>query len=233
MARRDNLRGAPERRSVSVPFEVRSAADTLKLDGYASVFDADYEVMGGPPWGWIERVDKGAFAETLKRGPDVHLLVNHEGLPLARTRSGTLKLSTDDHGLRVLAELDRTDPDVQRIEPKMRRGDLDEMSFAFRVIRDEWNGDEQSDRTLMEVSLDKGDVSVVNFGANPATSVELTRALAALVEANEDELAELRAETMDASRLIAAQQRIGRVLRAKIGSSVKTLSTADAIALSR
>src|SRR5690606_30665037 len=83
-----------------------------------------------------------------------------------------LRLSTDKKGLLVDADLDRSDPDVQRLEAKMARGDMDEMSFAFRVKRQEWNEDE-TDRRITEVSLHKGDVSVVNFGANPATSAAL------------------------------------------------------------
>lgn len=178
--KKTDLRGAPERRSLSAPFEVRAASDSvLTLTGYASVFNAPYDIMGGPPYGFSEVVDSRAFERTLKASPDLHLLINHEGMPLARTKSGTLALSTDGHGLKVQATLDRLDPDVQRLEPKMARGDMNEMSFAFRTLRDSWNDDE-TERRLLEVSLDKGDVSVVNFGANPATHSELQRALRSL-----------------------------------------------------
>ena len=101
----------------------------LILTGYASVFNAPYEVYGGPPMGWTETIDRRAFDQTLSEKPDLHLLINHEGMPLARTKSGTLQLSADNHGLKVTAQLDRSDPDVQRIEPKMQRGDMNEMSF--------------------------------------------------------------------------------------------------------
>jgi HK97 family phage prohead protease len=80
----------------------------------------------------------GAFAATLAKKPDVRLLINHDGLPLARTTSGTLKLREDKRGLHFEAELDATDPDVQRILPKVQRGDLSQMSFAFRTIKDAW-----------------------------------------------------------------------------------------------
>jgi len=42
------------------------------------------------------------------------------------------------------------------------------MSFAFRVTRQEWN-DAYDQRWITEVNLDKGDVSPVNYGANPHT----------------------------------------------------------------
>jgi phage portal protein BeeE len=75
------------------------------------------------------------------------------------------------------AVLDPSDPDVQRLLPKMRRGDLDEMSFAFRVAGsqgDSWDyGTDRTLRTIREASLSGGDVSVVTYPANPSTSVSL------------------------------------------------------------
>lgn len=173
---RTDLIDVPERRVLSITnFELRKVAgDKLSLDGYASTFNQPYQLYGGPAaGGWDEEVDPAAFNVTLREKPDLHLLINHEGMPLARTKSGTLLLSTDKKGLRAQApNLDRRDPDVQRLEVKMERGDMDEMSFAFRVKQQAWNED-YTHRTLQEVSLHKGDVSVVNFGANPTTSAQL------------------------------------------------------------
>lgn len=196
MQSKTELIDAPERRGVqATQFELRASRDSLRFTGYASVFDNGYDLYGGPPVGWTEFVHRNAFDKTLKEGPDLHLLINHEGLPLARTKSGTLKLGTDDTGLIVEADLDRRDPDVQRLQTKMERGDIDEMSFAFRVKRQSWNHDE-TERYLEEVSLHKGDVSVVNFGANPATSATLRSALDFLasgeIRLSEGELEELR-----------------------------------------
>lgn len=152
----------------------------LIFEGYASTFD-EYEVYGGPEnWGWIERIDPHAFDKTLSENPDLVLLINHDGTPLARTKSGTLKLNVDSHGLHVEAQLDKTDPDVLALVPKMLRGDMDEMSFAFRVKQNEWSSaegyedDDMSYRLITELSLQKGDVSVVNYGANPNTSAGLS-----------------------------------------------------------
>lgn len=143
--------------------EVRTTATSVDLDGYASTFNQPYKV------GWFnERVHPDAFRATLGRDPDVRLLINHADLPLARTKSGTMQLSTDAKGLRVQASLDPSDPDVQRIVPKMKRGDLNQMSFAFRVAKggDEWSED-GSQRTLRNLELHDGDVSVVTYPANP------------------------------------------------------------------
>lgn len=149
---------------------------TVTFAGYASVFNHDYEVYDA--FGsFTERIAPGAFTRTLAEQPDVMLLINHAGLPLARSKSGTLRLSEDSVGLRVEAELDPNDPDVRAIMPKMRRGDLDEMSFAFRVNAQDWSEDYQ-ERTITEVNLARGDVSIVSFGANPATIAALRAALA-------------------------------------------------------
>jgi HK97 family phage prohead protease len=176
--------------------EIRAAKDpggAVDLTGYASVFDHGYDMFGGPPFpGWTEYVKPGAFKRTLRNKADVQLLVNHEGMPLARTKSGTMALAEDDTGLHVDAQLEPTDPDVQRLVPKMRRRDLDEMSFAFRVVKDAWFNEDGEAREawdedavvrhLLEVSIHKGDVSVVNYGANDGTSTQLLDIDRALVE---------------------------------------------------
>ena len=99
-------------------------------------------------------------------------LINHEGLPLARTRSGTLTLKEDQRGLYMEAMLDQSDPDVRSIVPKMKRGDLDKMSFAFRPVRQKW--DDRANpprRTIQEAQL--FDVSIVTTPAYDGTEIAL------------------------------------------------------------
>lgn len=160
-----------ERRMAATVLEVRDDdADGITLTGYASTFDDPYDM------GWYtETVESGAFKRTLGRKPDVRLLLNHDGLPLARTTSKTLSLDTDSKGLRVSASLDPSDPDVAAMVPKMKRGDLNQMSFAFRVDSDLWE-DDFTKRTLRELDLNNGDVSVVTYPANPNASATLRSA---------------------------------------------------------
>lgn len=133
--------------------------------GYAAVWDSPSE-----PMPFIEYVKRGAFTKTLKDGADVRLLIDHTGVPLARTKSGTLALEEDERGLRVEAELDPMNPDAARIMSAMKRGDLSQMSFAFRTIKDSWS-DNGETRELREVQL--FDVSVVTFPAYEETVAEL------------------------------------------------------------
>ena len=202
MINKADLIDSPERRSVPASqFEFRTGANnTLKFSGYASVFNRGYDVHGGAnAGGWTEMVTRKAFDTTLKANPDVHLLINHDGLPLARTKSGTLRLGVDSEGLLSEADLDLRDHTVRSLAVKMERGDVDEMSFAFRVKRQEWNNDE-TERSLTEVSLHKGDVSIVSFGANPYTSATIRSAVERLANLKADELAELRAMSEDVDR---------------------------------
>jgi HK97 family phage prohead protease len=170
-----------ERRTFQVQdVEARQSDDgVMRLSGYAAVFN-DASV----PLPFKERIAPGAFRKTLSEQPDVRLLVNHEGLPLARTKNGTLKLTEDDRGLRFDADLADTQ-EARDIYTLVQRGDVDQMSFAFRVIRQKWN-DNKSERTLTEVSLADGDVSVVTYPAYPTTTVEarekISEALMALKE---------------------------------------------------
>jgi len=187
LTRRREQRAVNEIRDM-VLGRIELRADTVKqsltLDGYACVTASGYEMYGGPTdGGWTEYVDQGAFTKTLREAPDVQLVVNHGGMPLARTKSGTLALNEDPTGLHVLADLSLKSQTVQELQIAMDRGDMDEMSFKFRVLRDKWitaDGEEVPwwdlagiDRHIVEVSLHKGDVSMVNYGANPATSAQL------------------------------------------------------------
>ncbi len=145
------------------PFEVDS--DNLIFTGYASVFDSPYSVADSRGV-YQETVNPGAFTKTLSERDDVKFLINHDGIPLARTKSGTLELREDEHGLFVKAELDESNPRVAEISSALKRGDLSEMSFGFHAIKDEFSSDGEQ-RTLKELRL--LDVSVVTWPANPST----------------------------------------------------------------
>jgi HK97 family phage prohead protease len=167
-----------ERRTFTVrDVEARQADDgTMRLRGYAAVFNDD-----SVPLPFIERIAPGAFRKTLTETPDVRLLINHEGLPLARTKNGTLTLTEDDRGLYMDATIADTS-EGRDLYKLVERGDVDQMSFAFRVIRQKWNED-RTTRTLTEVSLADGDVSVVTYPAYPTTTVEAREALRTAIEA--------------------------------------------------
>lgn len=143
--------------------EVR--AEGRRLVGYAARFDTETRIRD-----FTESIAPGAFNKSLAAGKDVLALVDHDtSRVLARTRSGTLRLSEDAHGLRF--ELDVPETSLGRdILALAARSDLGGMSFGFTVDADgeEWRADR---RTLRSVTLHE--ISVVQaHPAYPETSVQ-------------------------------------------------------------
>jgi hypothetical protein len=152
------------------------------LIGHASVFDTPYEL-----YGFAEQVARGAFTRTISEPHGIAALWNHDsGIVLGRDKSGTLRLTEDDDGLRYEIDL----PDTQAARDayvSIERGDVYQSSFAFEVMDGGERWDEPDDerdmplRTLTELRL--YDVSPVTFPASPATDVDVARALRGYAEA--------------------------------------------------
>ena len=160
---------SPKREVRTVSFSVEERADGKlgKITGHAAVFDQETVIAGL----FREKVAKGAFNDTIKVD-DIRALFNHDSNHvLGRNKAGTLKLSEDEKGLAIEVE----PPDTQFARDLMvsiERGDVDQMSFGFRVLHDEWERgeDEEKDlRTLRKVQL--FDVSPVTFPAYEGTDV--------------------------------------------------------------
>jgi len=158
-----------EIRALSEPVELRQEDNgPIRVAGYAAVFNQETNIGGY----FTETIAPGAFTSALDRGDDVVFLVNHDGLPLARTRSGTLRLTQDERGLYIESELDPSDPDVRAIVPKMKRGDLDKMSFAFIPTRQSWDDSGDMPKRMIE-DLQLFDVAIVTTPAYDGTEVGL------------------------------------------------------------
>lgn len=165
--------------------EMRAEGDGRTFTGYAALFNADSEPMGG----FTERIAPGAFTRSLKsHGWDIKLLANHDpGRVLGSTRAKTLRLVEDERGLRVEATLpDNTDG--RDIAESIRRGDIDAMSFGFTTQPqgDTWSADGKI-RTLTDVKL--YEVSIVAWPAYPSTAgTTSVRSLATRSDVDADEL---------------------------------------------
>lgn len=156
-----------ERRTVALDgFEVEERENgERRIVGHAAVFNQLSEDLGG----FREKIAPGAFAEAVTRD-DVRALWNHDSnFVLGRTRAGTLRMREDDRGLAV--EIDP--PNTQWANDllvSMRRGDVTQMSFGFRVEKGGQNWERNDDgniRTITRVSL--FDVSPVTYPAYPQT----------------------------------------------------------------
>ena len=147
-----------------IPAEFRADEEGI-IEGYAAVFDQWSEDLGF----FREKIRQGAFAKTIKEA-DIRALFNHDpNYVLGRNRAATLELGEDDHGL----EMKITPPDTSYandLRESIDRGDIDQASFGFATIRDEWNHEsEPPERELIELRL--YDVSVVTYPAYTQTSV--------------------------------------------------------------
>lgn len=148
----------------------RDGKKFYQVDGYASTVNQTYQMYDffGP---FDEKIDGGAFDKTLAADPDVAFLLNHRGMTMARTKiSKTLELSVDELGLLSRAFLNPERQDVRDMVLAIDDRDIDQMSFAFRIVRGQWSPD-YTEYSILEVDLDRGDVSAVNYGANPFTSI--------------------------------------------------------------
>ncbi|MGB0963238.1 MAG: HK97 family phage prohead protease [Mycobacterium sp.] len=135
------------------------------------LYDTAYRVGG--KYGWDETIAQGACDGCLR--DDVRYLLNHAGMPMARTVAGTLKLESDKRGLVSDATVDLRQSLAADLTLAVDRGDIDQMSFAFRVKSQMWN-DDYTERTIIEFEQ-LFDTSTVTYPANPATVVALSRNL--------------------------------------------------------
>jgi HK97 family phage prohead protease len=167
--------------------ELRQDGGGSSFSGYAAVFDSDSE-----PLPFVEQIRPGAFKRTLSARNNIKMFVNHDDtMVLASTRSGSLRLSEDNRGLRVDADMPDTTY-ARDLSTLMKRGDVDSMSFGFHVPRggDEWSDDGQR-RFLNEIAL--REVSVVTgFPAYESTSATIRKAqlLAQRTQTDADALAD-------------------------------------------
>ena len=147
--------------------ELRMDGDKMQVAGYGAVFNSQSNDLGG----FVEYIAPGAFEGRLN--DDVRFLVNHDGLPLARTTNNTLRLSVDDKGLRYEADLANTSISRDLVE-LLKDGTVSQSSFAFTVEDDSWESrDGVNVRTINKVSR-LYDVSSVTYPAyNEAGSYAL------------------------------------------------------------
>jgi hypothetical protein len=147
-----------------------SATDEIIVTGSPIVYDTPYSVVD--IYGQFEeRMRAGAAANVVNA--DVRFLFNHDGLPLARTTSGTLTLEDTPSALVMTATLDARQQIANDLSIAIQRGDVSQMSCGFIVGRDEWS-DDMEHRDIFELR-DLLDVSSVTYPASPTTSIEVAR----------------------------------------------------------
>jgi HK97 family phage prohead protease len=218
--RRDGMLRTRERRTQVMPraqFEFRASPNgtggtNYSFNGYAATFESPFQMWDW--WGdeYFEVLAVGACNRTLANSADVQFLIGHDetSIPLARTRSGTMVLSADSTGLEVVVpSLDGRSPIVQSLASAMERGDMDEMSIGFMAVQQQWSPD-YTERRITEINLNRGDVSIVCWAANPAangasmTALPVSQAAARAAAAREQRAASADVEPAEEATVCPA-----------------------------
>lgn len=107
------------------------------INGYGAIFNQkskviiEYNYLQRKVVKFEEVIETGAFDEVLQTNPNVMLNVNHNREKvLGKTESGTLRLSTDETGLKFENDLPNTTLGNDTFE-MINRGDFYENSFAY------------------------------------------------------------------------------------------------------
>lgn len=162
------------------PSLVRSEGDGGRtITGYGAIFyragdpGTEYRIADD----LVERIMPGAFDDAL--ADDVRCLWNHNASAvLGRTKSGTLRISADDTGLKYVADLPNTQA-ANDLLVSIERGDVDASSFGFwptvTTYREEpMPGHETRKQfVILREKVRLLDVSPVTFPAYEGTSVGL------------------------------------------------------------
>lgn len=157
--------------------EVRSLEtkdDEKIVEGYATTYNDPYTLWSESDYEVKEQVDPHAFDNA--DVSDVIMQYDHQGRVFARTGNGTLELKSDDHGLKIRANLGGTEMGRQLYE-EIKGGYTTKMSFGFTVKTDErLVTEEEKKTTVLRTIKEIGklyDVSAVSLPANDATSISV------------------------------------------------------------
>lgn len=166
-----------EIRVLTTTLEVRAdeEGESKGLTGYAAKFNEESKPLRDW-WGdeFVEVISPGAFRNSLENNT-IKALYNHNpDYVLGSTKSGTLKLEEDDIGLRFELDLPNTQI-ANDLYEGVKRGDIDGVSFGFRVKEDKWTEVKMDDgwktiRTLREIDLIE--ISPTAFPAYEQTEVD-------------------------------------------------------------
>lgn len=149
--------------------KIREEGGKRYLEGYFSVFGEPYQVWDG----WIETIERGAFARYLSSGQDVKVLWNHDSnIVLGSTGNGTASLREDETGLFGSVKINENDSEAVSAYARVARGDVDGCSFGFDIARQEewWDDDGVYHTKITEVDP-LYEVSPCTFPAYKATSI--------------------------------------------------------------
>jgi HK97 family phage prohead protease len=163
-----------ERRALAAELRTKGR----RLEGYAATFGVQTRILD-----FDEVIVPGAFTMSLSASKDVLALMDHDPRAvLARTKSGTLRLSQDTRGLAFDLDVPNTSAGRDILE-LAERGDIGGASVGFLPIDERWEGDRRELRAvdLKEISIVSAwpayDQTVVHARSRPVLFPRVARAL--------------------------------------------------------
>ena len=183
---------------IAMPFEAKGDDGSMIVEGYATTFDAPYELEGSSV---METILRSSLDEA-DMG-DVIFQYDHSGPVMARTRNDTLQLERDAHGLHVRADLSGSEYGRNLYE-QIKNGLVDRMSWGFMVDEGGWEYDYDTNaQTITRISK-VYDVSAVSIPANQGTDIYARSAFDGEIEAARTERSERAAKEEQDRRRRAA-----------------------------
>lgn len=144
------------------------------FEGYASVF--------GNVDSYGDKVIKGAFAKSLAKlfpndGAGIPCYWSHRMDDPEFILGKTLSAVEDEHGLKVRVSLDLDNPKAAAAYRALKAGAVNQMSFAYEVVDSHFVPEKGAKyggvNELRELNI--FEVSVVQIGANTATSIDMVK----------------------------------------------------------
>ena len=142
-----------------------------RAEGYATTFNDPYVLFRDEDVTYYESVDPNAIDEKTDMS-DVIMQFDHEGMVFARMSNDTLQISSDEHGLKVVADLSKT-ADARNMFENIQSGMVKDMSWAFTVDGQRYDKESHT-RTITHIRKIY-DVSAVSIPANPNTEIMAAR----------------------------------------------------------
>lgn len=184
-------------------YEVRKSEDNNigHITGVPIVFEQPTDIGG-----WFEEtIARGAISEDVLK--DVAFFYNHDlnTKPLARTKTGKLKFSIENDGVHMDSEVNLERSDANDLYIAIQDGDIDGMSFMFRIEGEEWT-DLDTDypkRRITKIGYVQ-EVSAVNYPAYDGTSINARANMG--VDTDQKALDNARAKVVDTTSILALEK---------------------------
>jgi HK97 family phage prohead protease len=146
------------------------------IRGTPIVFDVRSQDLGG----FVEIIKPEAFRRTMDEGIDLRAFFGHDpDKVLGRQSSGTLKVRPTPQGVGVEIDPPRKsngdwDTDPSNLRALIERGDINGMSFSFRVMGDGEDWKREGGQIIRYVNdMRVYEVSIVSMPAYEQTDVEV------------------------------------------------------------